>query len=244
MKTSRRNFIETSFRSALVAAAGSSVALKATSSHAAVATHSTHNAAAALQFAQVKLPYAYNALEPNIDAKTMEIHYTKHHTAYIKNVNDAIAAENISFATDKEFFANASKLSAKARNNGGGAWNHNFFWEVMAPSAGGAPTGKIGDAINGSFSSFDKFKEQLTAAAMGRFGSGWAWLVKDGSALKIGSTPNQDNPMMDNVDIKGVPLLGIDVWEHAYYLKYQNKRNEYVANWFNVINWNEVAKRL
>ena len=200
--------------------------------------------ASALQFSQVKLPYNYNALEPHIDAMTMEIHYTKHHTAYIKNVNDAIAADKISAGTEKEFFANASKLSAKARNNGGGAWNHNFFWEVMKPNGGGTPTGKIGDAINGAFGSFQVFKDQFTTAGKDRFGSGWAWLVNDNGKLKIGSTANQDNPLMDSSELKGTPLLGIDVWEHAYYLKYQNKRPDYIAAWFNVINWDEVAKRL
>lgn len=205
---------------------------------------------AALQFAQVPLPYGFEALEPSIDKLTMEIHYGKHHTAYIKNVNDAIAAESITYATEKDFFGNISKLSAKARNNGGGAWNHNFFWQVMKPGSV-APTGKVAEAIQGSFGSFDKFKEIFTQAAMTRFGSGWAWLVKDGNALKIGSTANQDNPMMDLPagqagvsDLKGTPLLALDVWEHAYYLKYQNKRNEYVANWWSVVNWDEVAKRL
>jgi len=198
---------------------------------------------AALQFSQIALPYANNALEPNIDALTMEIHYGKHHATYIKNVNEAIAAEKITYSTENEFFANTSRLSAKARNNGGGAWNHNFFWQVMAPGSV-IPMGKVTDAINGAFGSFDKFKEQFTLAAMTRFGSGWAWMVKDGNTLKIGSTPNQDNPLMDISDLKGTPLLALDVWEHAYYLKYQNKRNEYVANWWNVVNWNEVAKRL
>jgi len=239
MKTSRRNFIESSLKSAVLATIGTPLVIKSASAYTSEHTHTT-----ALQFSQVKLPYAYNALEPNIDATTMEIHYSKHHAAYVKNVNEAIAAENISYASEKDFFANASKLSPKAKNNGGGVWNHNFFWEVMGPSAGGTPSGKIADAINGSFSSFEKFKEQFTAAAMGRFGSGWAWLVSDGGKLKIGSTPNQDNPLMDNADLKGTPLLAIDVWEHAYYLKYQNKRNEYVANWWNVVNWNQVAKRL
>lgn len=173
----------------------------------------------------------------------MEIHYTKHHSAYVKNVNDAIGAENITAATEKDFFSGASKLSAKARNNGGGAWNHNFFWEIMKPN-GGSPSGKISEAINGAFGSFDKFKEQFTTVALGRFGSGWAWLVSEGGKLKIGSTANQDNPMMDSSELKGTPILGLDVWEHAYYLKYQNKRNEYVAAWWNVINWDEVAKRV
>lgn len=197
----------------------------------------------ALTFSQVALPYAYAALEPSIDAMTMEIHYTKHHAAYIKNVNEAIAADGITAANEKDFFSTASKLSAKARNNGGGAWNHNFFWQVMKPG-GGAPEGKLLDGLNGAFGSVDKFKEQFTQAAMTRFGSGWAWLVNDGGKLKIGSTPNQDNPLMDSSDLKGTPILALDVWEHAYYLKYQNKRNEYVANWWNVVNWQEVSKRL
>lgn len=198
----------------------------------------------AFLFSQIALPYAYNALEPHIDAVTMEIHYTKHHAAYVKNVNDAIAAEKITFDTEHEFFTNASKLSSKARNNAGGVWNHNFFWQVMKPSGGGAPSGKIAEAINGSFGSFEKLKEEFTKAAMGRFGSGWAWLVSHEGKLKIGSTANQDNPLMDSSELKGAPLLGIDVWEHAYYLKYQNKRNEYVANWWNTLNWDEAAKRL
>jgi len=199
--------------------------------------------AAALQFSQINLPYDKAALEPHIDAQTMDIHYSKHHSAYIKNVNEAIGAENISYASEKDFFANTSKLSAKARNNGGGAWNHNFFWQVMKPK-GGNPSGKIAEAINGAFGTVDKFKEQFTQAAMTRFGSGWAWLVVENGKLKIGSTPNQDNPLMDVSDLKGTPLLALDVWEHAYYLKYQNKRNEYVAAWWNVVNWDEVAKRL
>jgi Fe-Mn family superoxide dismutase len=175
---------------------------------------------------------------------TMEIHYTKHHAAYIKNVNEEIAAGKFFFENEKDFFNNASKLSPKAKNNSGGAWNHNFFWQIMKPNGGGAPSGKISDAINGAFGSFDKFKEEFAKAAMGRFGSGWAWLVTQDGKLKIGSTANQDNPMMDSSEFKGTPLLGVDVWEHAYYLKYQNKRNEYVANWWNTVNWEEVSKRL
>src|SRR5690606_17161490 len=150
----------------------------------------------------------------------------------------------IEYGSEKEFFANASKLSSNARNNGGGAWNHNFFWQVMKPGASKTPSGKISEAINAAFGSFEKFKEQFSKAATGQFGSGWAWLVSDNGKLKIGSTPNQDNPLMDVSELKGTPLLGLDVWEHAYYLKYQNKRNEYIQNWWSVVNWDEVAKRL
>ncbi|MEO5976740.1 MAG: superoxide dismutase [Chryseolinea sp.] len=242
MKTSRRKFIENSLKAAVISTVGVPTLVHAASKHTESSTVGSLMPAA-LQFSQVALPYAYNALEPSIDAMTMEIHYTKHHAAYIKNVNEAIAADKITYATEKEFFAHASKLSPKAKNNGGGSWNHNFFWQVMGP-ASAAPTGKIADAINGSFGSFDKFKEQFAKAAMDRFGSGWAWLVSEGGKLKIGSTANQDNPMMDSSDLKGTPILGLDVWEHAYYLKYQNKRAEYVTNWWNVVNWNEVAKRL
>ena len=233
---SRRKFVVDSLKVTALTAAGSSIMMGSKEAFA--------ENFGAFQFTQIKLPYAFAALEPSIDALTMEIHYTKHHAAYVKNVNDAIVAENIPYTTEKEFFANASKLSAKARNNSGGVWNHNFFWEVMRPGGGGAPGGKVGDAINAAFGSFDKFKEDFMKAAMGRFGSGWAWVVSEGGKLKIGSTANQDNPMMDSSELKGTPVLGIDVWEHAYYLKYQNKRNEYVGNWWNVVNWEEVGKKL
>src|SRR5688572_11174151 len=238
MKTTRRKFIGDSLKATLATAVGSSLIVEA-----ACAASAQGNQLNAFQFIQLPLPYAKEALEPNIDTMTMDIHYSKHHAAYIKNVNDAIAAENISYQTEAEFFANASKLSAKVRNNSGGAWNHNFFWMVMKPNGGGAPAGKISEAINGAFGSFDKFKEQFTQAAMTRFGSGWAWLVSENGKLKIGSTPNQDNPLMDASDFKGVPLLGIDVWEHAYYLKYQNRRPEYVENWWKVVNWDFVGQR-
>jgi Fe-Mn family superoxide dismutase len=195
-------------------------------------------------FTQVKLPYAFDSLEPHIDALTMEIHYSRHHAAYVKNVNEAIAAESIEAEHEAAFFGSVSKLSAKARNNGGGAWNHNYFWQVMAPGQSGAPSGKALDAINGAFGSFEKFKNAFSDAAMKRFGSGWAWLVEREGKLAIGSTPNQDNPLMDVSDLKGRPLLALDVWEHAYYLKYQNKRNEYVAAWWNLVNWDAVAARL
>jgi superoxide dismutase, Fe-Mn family len=235
MKTTRRQFIETTTRATVLGTLVSPL----------VATGASvvNEAPQSVEFGQSKLPYEYAALEPYIDAKTMEIHYTKHHAAYVKNVNEAINAEKISHKNEKEFFSKVSSMSDKLRNNGGGAWNHNFFWRIMKPN-GGKPAGKVADALNASFGSFDKFKEQFTQAAMGRFGSGWAWLVSNGGKLTIGSTPNQDNPLMDNSTLKGTPVLGLDVWEHAYYLKYQNKRNEYIENWWNVVNWDEVAKLL
>ncbi|MCU0419319.1 MAG: superoxide dismutase [Cyclobacteriaceae bacterium] len=197
-----------------------------------------------LVFSQVPLPYALNALEPYIDAQTMDIHYHKHHVAYVKNVNDEIAAAKITAPTEHAFFAMISKLSAKARNNGGGAWNHNFFWQSMTPGSA-APTGKVAEALSGAFGSVDAFKEQFGKVATGQFGSGWAWLVKDGAKLSIAGTPNQDNPLMEGIGlVKGTPLLALDVWEHAYYLKYQNKRADYITAWWNVVNWDEVAKRL
>ena len=233
---SRRKFVTQSVKATAITAIGAPLVFNSS------ALQAEEIPSPVLKFSQIALPYATNALEPSIDTLTMEIHYGKHHAAYIKNVNEAIAAEKISFGSEKDFFANISKLSAKARNNGGGAWNHNFFWQVLKPNST-APTGKAAEAINATFGSFEKFKEQFTQAAMTRFGSGWAWLVKDGNTLKIGSTPNQDNPLMEGVsELKGTPLLALDVWEHAYYLKYQNKRNEYVANWWNVVNWDEVAK--
>ncbi len=243
MNTTRRKFIQNTLKATAITSISSPIISNAATSLLSPTTDVEDSTLYALTFSQIKLPYAHNALEPHIDATTMDIHYSKHHGAYIKNVNDAIAAEKITYTSEKDFFANVSKLSAKARNNGGGAWNHNFFWQVMTPG-GGTPTGKISDAINGAFGSYDKFKELFAQAAMSRFGSGWAWLFEEKGKLKIGSTPNQDNPMMDISEIKGTPLLGLDVWEHAYYLKYQNKRNEYVENWWNVVNWNEVAKRL
>jgi Fe-Mn family superoxide dismutase len=230
----RRTFVKDSIRITAATALGSSMIMN---------TAAAAPSLAGLQFTQIPLPYAFSALEPHIDAMTMEIHYSKHHAAYIKNVTDAIAAENIGYASEKDFFMNASRISMKARNNGGGAWNHNFFWQVMKPG-GGIPAGKVAEAINGSFGSIDKFKEQFSQAGITRFGSGWAWLVSDGGKLKIGSTPNQDNPLMDVSELKGTPLLCVDVWEHAYYLKYQNKRADYISAWWNIVNWDEVARRM
>jgi len=243
MITTRRKFIVDSAKVAAFTAVGAPLLFENT-----VACSAPVNATsiAVFTFSQITLPYSYTALEPYIDAQTMEIHYSKHHAAYVKNVNEAIATEKIEAASEKDFFASVSKLSAKAHNNGGGVWNHNFFWQVMKPTndTSNVPPGKVAEVINDSFGSFEKFKEQFTQAAMARFGSGWAWLVIQDNKLKIGSTSNQDNPLMDTSEITGTPLLALDVWEHAYYLKYQNKRNEYVANWWNVVNWEAVAKRL
>lgn len=194
---------------------------------------------------QTPLPYAYNALEPVIDAQTMEIHYTKHAAAYSKNLKEAMAAESVAEGTSLEtILAKVSTYSVKMRNNGGGHYNHELFWKCMKPNAEQQVTGKLLTAIESSFNSFGNFKTKLTESAMTRFGSGWAWLYLDTSKkLQIASTPNQDNPLMDNSPVKGIPLLGIDVWEHAYYLKYQNKRADYIDNWFKVVNWDFVQKR-
>jgi Fe-Mn family superoxide dismutase len=231
---SRRTFIKNTIAATAVVTAGASL-IDSTTAFAGVD---------AFKFTQVALPFKYADLEPSIDALTNEIHYTKHHTAYIKNVNDAIVAEKIPYTSEKEFFVNASKLSAKARNNAGGAWNHNLFWESLRAPGGTAPQGKLLDAINSSFGSVDKLKEQFNDAATKRFGSGWAWLVNDGGKLRIGSTANQDNPLFDSAELKGTPLLGLDVWEHAYYLKYQNRRADYVASFWTIVNWEAVSKRL
>ena len=190
-----------------------------------------------------ELRYAYDALEPYIDARTMEIHYTKHHGAYTTNLNNALAGSEWQDRKIEEILASISKLPVAVRNNGGGYYNHNLFWTIMSPSGGGQPSGDLGAAINTHFGSFEKFRELFTQAAMTRFGSGWAWLVKSGNELKVTSTPNQDNPLMDIAEVRGIPILGIDVWEHAYYLKYQNRRNEYVGAFWNVINWDEVSRR-
>lgn len=190
------------------------------------------------------LPYGFDALEPHIDARTMEIHHDKHHAAYTNNLNNAIAGTELEGKSIEDILANVSKHSAAIRNNGGGFWNHNLFWVVMSPNGGGNPTGAVGEAITRDFGSYDKFKEQFSAAAAGRFGSGWAWLIKDGSGkLSVTSTPNQDNPLMDLADAKGTPILGLDVWEHAYYLNYQNRRPDYISAFYNVINWEEVNRR-
>jgi Fe-Mn family superoxide dismutase len=195
-----------------------------------------------MAFTLPNLPYAHNALEPHIDQQTMEIHHGKHHNAYVTNLNAALAGTENENASLETLLSKISTLSPAVRNNGGGHWNHTFFWNILAPNAGGAPTGDLAAAIEKTFGSFDAFKEEFNKASITRFGSGWAWLVvlADGT-LKVTSSPNQDNPLMDIAEVKGTPILGLDVWEHAYYLKYQNRRPDYVAAFWNLVNWAEVA---
>ncbi len=197
----------------------------------------------AMSFQLPALKYDYKALEPYIDAITMEIHHTKHHAAYTNNLNSAIDGTSLSAFPIEEILKDTSKHSAAIRNNGGGYYNHNLYWEIMSPSGGGEPSGELLKMIQESFGSFGEFREKFSNAAATRFGSGWAWLVLDNGELKIFSTPNQDNPLMDVAEIKGFPLIGLDVWEHAYYLKYQNRRPEYIQNFWNVLDWKVVEKR-
>ena len=198
-----------------------------------------------MAFTLPALPYAHNALEPHIDTMTMEIHHGKHHQAYVTNLNNALANHpELAAKSLEELLANnlaivPDAIKGPVRNNGGGHWNHSLFWELMAPGAGGSPVGNLGEAINGKFGSFDEFKTKFSAAGVGRFGSGWAWLIKTSGGVDIVSTPNQDNPLMEGKHA----VLGCDVWEHAYYLKYQNRRPDYIANWWNVVNW-EAAEKL
>lgn len=198
-----------------------------------------------MAFTLPPLPYSYDALEPHIDARTMEIHHTKHHQAYVNNLNAALEkAPELQDKSLEELLQNLNavpeSVRTAVRNNAGGHWNHSMFWVIMAPNSGGEPTGALADAIKKGFGDFAKFKEQFNAAAMGRFGSGWAWVVADGAgALKIESTPNQDTPLMEG----RYPIMGVDVWEHAYYLMYQNRRADYLSAWWNVVNWPEIAKR-
>jgi superoxide dismutase, Fe-Mn family len=196
-----------------------------------------------MAFELPNLPYPSNALEPHIDQQTMEIHHGKHHKAYTDNLNKAIQGTEMENKSIEEIMKNVGGNNA-VRNNGGGFYNHNLFWEVMSPNGGGQPSGAVAEAINKKFGSFDSFKQEFSNAAATRFGSGWAWLIVTGNGeVDVTSTPNQDNPLMDVADKKGTPILGLDVWEHAYYLKYQNKRPDYVGAWWNVVNWNEVNRR-
>ncbi|WP_290796186.1 superoxide dismutase [Flavihumibacter sp. UBA7668] len=196
-----------------------------------------------MAFTLPALPYSHDALEPHIDTQTMQIHHGKHHQAYVDNLNKAIAGTPNENKSIEELVAIAGSISPAVRNNGGGHWNHSFFWESLAANAGGQPSGALGEAITAAFGSFDAFKEKFAAAGMTRFGSGWAWLIVKDGKLEISSTPNQDNPLMDVAEVKGTPLLGVDVWEHAYYLKYQNRRADYLAAFWNVVNWSKVADR-
>jgi superoxide dismutase, Fe-Mn family len=197
-----------------------------------------------MSFKLPELTYDYSALEPHIDARTMEIHHTKHHGAYTSKLNDAIAGTDLEGKSIGDIMAGISGHSAAVRNNGGGYYNHNLFWTVMSPNGGGAPSGDLAAAIDKDFGSFDAFREQFNNAAATRFGSGWAWLVKQADGkLVVTSTPNQDNPLMDIAEVKGTPVLGLDVWEHAYYLHYQNRRPDYIGAFWNVVNWEEVAAR-
>lgn len=195
-----------------------------------------------MAFTLPALPYAFDALEPHIDTLTMQIHHGKHHQAYVDNLNKAIAGTPNESKTIEEIVAVAGSISPAVRNNGGGHWNHSFFWESLTANAV-APSGPLADAITAAFGTLDAFKEKFAAAGLGRFGSGWAWLIVKDGKLEISSTPNQDNPLMDVAEVKGTPVLGCDVWEHAYYLKYQNKRADYLTAFWNVVNWAKVAER-
>ncbi len=197
-----------------------------------------------MAFTLPELPYAFNALEPHVDARTMEIHHDKHHAAYVNNLNAALQGTEHEGKSLEQLLANISKLPPAVRNNGGGHWNHTMFWEIMSPDGGGEPSGDLAAQINKDFGSLDEMKKQFAQAGATRFGSGWAWLcVGDNGGLFISSTPNQDNPLMDLADKKGRPILCLDVWEHAYYLHYQNRRPDYISAWWNVVNWAEVGKR-
>jgi Fe-Mn family superoxide dismutase len=196
-----------------------------------------------MAFELPQLPYAYDALEPHIDARTMEIHHSKHHNAYTTNLNAAIAGTDLEGKTIENILMNLDMKNMAVRNNGGGFYNHNLYWRVMSPNGGGKPSGDLADAIDVAFGSFDEFKAQFAKAGATRFGSGWAWLcVNEGGKVEVCSTPNQDNPLMPDTGCGGFPILGMDVWEHAYYLNYQNRRPDYIEAFFNVINWTEVAR--
>jgi len=197
-----------------------------------------------MAFELPKLPYAYDALEPYIDAKTMEIHHTKHHNAYTTNLNAAIAGTDLEGKTIENILINLDTTNAAVRNNGGGYYNHNLFWTILSPKGGGEPTGELEEAIDKAFGSFEEFKAKFAKAAATQFGSGWAWLtVQKGGKLEVVGTPNQDNPLMPEIGGEGTPILGLDVWEHAYYLNYQNRRPDYIEAFFSIVNWEEVTRR-
>jgi len=237
--TSRRNFIINSGKAGLGIYAGSTILASCSSTKKVAAGNGNTG------FQQTPLPYSYNALNDAIDGTTMEIHYSKHAASYATNLQNAAKNENVDTSKPLEdVLSRISKFSTTMRNNGGGHYNHELFWKSMSPKIDQKPTGKLATAIDQSFGSFDTFKTQFSDAGKNRFGSGWAWLIVDADKkLKIGSTPNQDNPLMDVAEIKGFPLLGLDVWEHAYYLRYQNKRPDYIANWWKIVNWEFIGSR-
>lgn len=246
--SSRRSFLQKSAK----AGVATFIAFPSINSLVASANHSVAKTGISLLpkdlrtgFDQQPLPYAYSALEPSIDAKTMDIHYNKHAAAYSKNLKEAAAAEKVDMSAPLEdVLGNISKYSPKMRNNGGGHYNHELFWKCMVPNASSQPTGKLSAAIEKDFGSFDAMKKKITETALARFGSGWAWLVlTNDKKLVVCSTPNQDNPLMDIAEVKGLPILGIDVWEHAYYLNYQNRRADYLENFWKIVNWNYVGER-
>lgn len=232
---SRRTFLK---NAALLTIAGAGIRLSGSDALASFANDEPTG------FTLPPLPYAHDALEPYIDTLTMQIHHGKHHQAYVDNLNKALKGSKLPVDSLESILKEISKYTPAVRNNGGGHYNHTMFWKLMKPSGGGNPTGAIAEAINGAFGSFEIMQEKFNTAATTRFGSGWAWLVANNGKLEIGSTPNQDNPLMDVSDLKGTPLLALDVWEHAYYLKYQNKRADYVKAWWSLLNWDEVNARL
>lgn len=242
--TSRRDFLVNSLKAGIFVSAGMSAAGSILQS-CSVMKSSKSPGRFSTGFNQQALPYTYTALESAIDATTMEIHYSRHAASYATNLQDAAKNESVDMNKPlEEVLSKISKYSSKMRNNAGGHYNHEMFWKCMAPRAGGKPSGKLLTAIEETFNSFDSFKTQFSDSGKNRFGSGWAWLVIDNNKkLHIGSTANQDNPLMDISEIKGFPLLGLDVWEHAYYLRYQNKRPDYITNWWNVVNWDYVQSR-
>jgi Fe-Mn family superoxide dismutase len=220
--------------------AGGTLAVSSLSNMVSAASFS-QSAADTAPFKQSPLPYDFGALEPHIDKLTMEIHYGKHHAAYVKNLNDAVKSTDFEKQSLETIIKSISKAPVAIRNNAGGHWNHSFFWNIMAPNKGGLPKGALASAINKQFGSFENFVETFNKAATSRFGSGWAWVIVNKGKLEITSTPNQDNPLMDIADVKGTPILGLDVWEHAYYLHYQNKRADYIKAFWNLVNWDQVA---
>jgi Fe-Mn family superoxide dismutase len=241
----RRTFIQTAaagLGGAVLGAGDARPALANPGAPHGLSRHDTLQETTTMPFTLPELPYKHDALEPHIDKMTMEIHHGKHHNAYVTNLNKAVEGTDMASKSLEDLMAAISKAPAAVRNNGGGHYNHSLFWKAMKPG-GGSPSGDLASAIDRDFGSLDKFKEGLAAAGAGRFGSGWAWLVSQKGKLVISSTPNQDNPLMDVAEVKGMPVLGIDVWEHAYYLKYQNRRPDYIAAFWNVVNWDEAGAR-